>query len=99
MAIKVNTGAIVNSAARISRYNNNISNDFVSVERAVMSLGSNWNSGVSSTAINSFQNIKKSYYEARYIVIDDMRKFMVNVAGEGYENAETSIASAASVFK
>lgn len=99
MAIKVNTGAIINSAARISKYNNNIRNDFEAVERAVMNLGNNWNSGVSGPSINSFQNIRRSYVDNRYIVIDDMRKFMVNVAGEGYENTESSVVSAAKAFK
>lgn len=99
MAIKINTGAIANSATRISRYNNNIKNSLSSVEQAVNSLNRSWDSGISDLAVNSFFHIKRTYADSRYIVIDDMRKFLVNIAGEGYENTESAVESVASAFK
>lgn len=99
MSIKINTAAVVNSAHRIASHNNAIDNNFNSVIQAVQSLDRAWDSGVSDMAINSFNNLKRTYPTNRYRVIDDMKNFMIKSVSDGYENAETAISSAAKAFK
>lgn len=99
MSIKVNTAAIANSANKIATYNSMIDNNFSSVVQAVNSLDRTWESGVSSMAVNAFHNIYRVYPESRYRVIDDMKRFMIRTVGDGYENVETAVNTAANAFK
>lgn len=99
MPIKVNTYQIKNSAQKINSYNRNIRNKFASVEGALNALDRSWESGVSNSVMSSFRNIKRDFPENRFKVIDDMTKFMINIASDGYEKTEESVESVASAFK
>ena len=62
-------------------------------------MNKNWQGTVSNAAIIKFRQLKQTYGEARFNVINDMVNFMYQQVGEGYENTETSVQSAASAFK
>ena len=53
----------------------------------------------SDAAFRKFNNIKNTYYDNRFKVVNDMVNFMKKQVGEGYEQTETAIVSAASAFK
>lgn len=99
MAIKIDTGAVRTTASQIANVNKKINDDFSAVETAINNLNKNWDGSASDTAIRKFQNIKSTYYNNRYNVVNDMVNFMLKQVGEGYEKAETAIVSAASAFK
>ena len=99
MAIKVNTAVIKSTASQISSVNKKINNDFSTVESAINTLNRNWDGSASDNAIRKFQSIKNNFYNNRYNVVNDMVNFMLKQVGEGYENTETTVSSAASAFK
>ncbi len=99
MALKVNTNAIRTAATSIAKKNKNIKDDFSSVEKVMNELDANWEGTASNSAISKYKNIKNTYYNNRYEVINDMVNFMKKQAGDGYENVETTVVSAASAFK
>ena len=99
MAIKINTAAVRSTANQISTVNTKISNDFSSVQSAINSLNSNWDGSASDAAIRKFNNIKTTYFDKRYGVINDLTNFMLKQVGENYERTETSVSSAAKAFK
>ena len=99
MAVKINTGTVSTAATQIANVNRKIKNDFSSVETAVSNLNKNWEGSASETAMSKFKSIKSAYYDNRYNVVNDMVNFMKKQVGEGYDNVETAIVSAASAFK
>ena len=99
MAIKIDTNAVRTTATQIANTNQKISNDFSSVESAISNLNRNWDGMASDAAFRKFNNIKNTYYDNRYKVVNDMVNFMKKQVGEGYEQTETAIVSAASAFK
>ncbi|HBM98592.1 MAG TPA: hypothetical protein DD413_04130 [Ruminococcus sp.] len=99
MAIKIDTNAVRAAAAQIANTNQKISSDFSSVESAITSLNRNWEGTASDAAFRKFNNIKNTYYSNRFNAVNDMVNFMRRQVGEGYEQTEAAIASAASAFK
>lgn len=99
MAIKINTDAVNLCATRIHQYNIEINNSFSKAEHYVSRLSSSWQSGVSSQVCNEFYRIKKSFYDNRYTVIDDMRRFMTDSVSYNYANTEARLSDFASQFK
>ncbi len=99
MAIKIDTNAVRTAATQIANTNQKISNDFSSVESAISSLNKNWDGTASDAAFRKFNNIKNTFYDNRFKVVNDMVNFMRKQVGEGYEQTETTIVSAASAFK
>lgn len=99
MAIKIDTNAVRTTAKLIANSNQKISNDFSSVESAISTLNKNWNGTASDAAFRKFNNIKNTYYDNRFKVVNDMVNFMRKQVGDGYEQTETAIVSAASAFK
>ena len=99
MAINVDTSKVVSTANTISAKNTAIKNDFKSVETAIRQLNTSWNGSASEGAIGAFDNIKNSYCDTRYTVVNDLVKFMLEQVGERYDTTETKLCSAASAFK
>lgn len=99
MAIKINTGTVSATATQIANVNKKIKNDFSSVETAINNLNRSWDGNASDTAMSKFKSIKNTYYDNRYNVVNDMVNFMKKQVGEGYDNVEKAIVSAASAFK
>jgi uncharacterized protein YukE len=99
MAIKIDTGIVSTTANQIANTNQKISDDFSSVDAAISTLSRNWEGAASDAALWAFSNIRNRYYDNRYAVVNDLVAFMKNQVGEGYEQTETAIVSAASAFK
>lgn len=99
MAIRIDTAAVETTATQVADMNRQISDDFAFVEAAISNLDKNWNGTASVAVLKKFERIRNTYFSNRYEVINDMIKFMRTQVGEEYEQAETSIATAASAFK
>lgn len=97
--IKVNTNYVVDTAQKIKKINEQINGDFSSVEAAINNLNRNWDGSASEIAIAKFRNIRNTYYDNRYNVVNNMVNFMKNQVGAAYDEAEKKIVSAASAFK
>lgn len=99
MAINVNIAVVKSTAYQIATVNKNIKNDFTAVQKAINSLNNNWDGTASDAAFRKFNNIKNTYYDNRFNIVNDMVNFMRKQVGEGYEDTEATVSSAASAFK
>lgn len=99
MEIKINTNVVRNTACQIASVNQRISHDFSCVEHEISNLNRNWEGTGSYVALKKFNNIKSTYCDNRFKIINDMVNFMKKQVGDGYEQTEKAIFSAASAFK
>ncbi len=99
MSIKIDTNIVRTTAVQIAATNQKISDDFSPLENAISNMNSNWSGTASNAALEKFRNIKSTFYDDRFLVINDMVNFMNKQIGDGYETTETAITSAASAFK
>lgn len=99
MAISIDTGAVRNTARQIARTNQRINDDFSAVNSAITNLDRNWDGTASDAAMRKFQNIKNIFYDNRYNVVNNIVNFMNAQVGDGYEQTERSVSTAASAFK
>lgn len=97
--IKVDTDHVSNVADNIDHFNKKIRDDFTAVETAVKSLGSTWVGSASEPSIGAFHDIKNTYSETRYQVVDNFVKFLKQQVDPSYEQTETSNTSLADQFK
>jgi len=98
-ALKVNTDIINAAAGQIKGYNKQIRDDFDSLQSAVSRLDSTWDGSAATNTIKKFNEIKSSYCDARYAVMDNFVGFLYQQVGIGYENVETTNKSLADQFK
>lgn len=99
MAIKIDTGKVVETANQIATYNKKIRDDFQEVKDAMEQLNKHWDSNASGQAIQKFQGIRKDFVEQRYATVDQLVSFLMHQVGANYEETETRIQSAADAFK
>lgn len=97
--LKVNAEQVVATAMRIKNFNDQLRDDFNSVQDAITRLDGTWDSPAALNAINKFNAIKNSYCEARYNVVDNFVAFLHQQVGEGYTQTETANKSLADQFK
>lgn len=98
--IHVNTDAIKNLANDLNGTNNSIKNGYDNMTRAVLGpLMNSWESPASVHAVNRFDDIRKCYYDNRFIVMENCAKFLRDIVGEGYDFAENNNASLSELFK
>lgn len=97
--IKVDTGRVKTAATTIANYNNRIRDDFSSVESAMRALNSAWDSTAAEQAMDSFYNIKNTFHEPRYMVMDNYVKFLQQQVDPGYTQTETVNKFLADLFK
>jgi uncharacterized protein YukE len=97
--IKVDTGTVAAAATTIATYNNRIRDDFSSVESAIRALNSVWDSSAAEQAMDSFYNIKNTFHEPRYTVMDNYVKFLQQQVDPGYTQTETVNTFLADLFK
>lgn len=93
--LKVNTDAVVAAAGNIKLYNSQMRDQFSNVQTAINRLDSSWDGSAAEAAIKKFHELKSNFDDARYNVLDNYVKFMLQQVGEGYvqtENANTSLA-------
>lgn len=99
MSVKVETSLVRMTAMTLQKYNNQINSDFFAVEKAIQLLNDVWDGNASDKALNVFFQIKKTYYEPRYMVMQSYTKFLLDQVSENYERVENDLVSIASAFK
>lgn len=99
MSIKIQTMEVSIAANKIEKINSKNRDSFTSLENSINKLGNNWAGTVSDVVINQFYSIKKTYLNDRYLIINDLVRFMRNQVADRYENTEKSIDSLSKAFK
>lgn len=99
MAIKVNTGAVEQVAVNLAGDNDKIYDDFTTVENAVKSLDSSWESPAGDSVVNLFYQIKDKYRIPRRNVMKIYCNYLLDVVGSGYEIVEQNNEKLAGMFK
>ncbi len=97
--LKVNTDAVVNAANNLKTLNNQMKNEFPSVQTAINRLDSSWEGAAANNAIRKFNELKSNFCDARYNVIDNYINFLLQQVGEGYTQTENANKSLADAFK
>ncbi len=97
--LRINTELVVTTAEKIKRRNDKMNEDFADVKAAISRLDGNWDGSAATNAINKFNELQTKFVEARYNVIDNFVKFLMNQVGEGYTRTEEVNVSLADRFK
>ena len=97
--IKVDTERLMNIAKKIDCINKDILQEYQSVEKAISSLNSKWESKVTTDAISAFYDISNNCKEFRYNVVNDYVNFLQQQVIEGYNQTETVNTTLADRFK
>lgn len=97
--LKINTDSAVTAARNIGNINKQIRDGFSSVHSAIKQLDSSWDGSASTKAIRKFSEIKQKYSDARFNVVDNYVKFLLQQVGQGYEQTEQANKSLADAFK
>lgn len=99
MAIRIDVSKVEAAAGGISTINGKIRDDFSAVNDAINTLNRNWDGGASDSAMRAFDNIKGSYCDYRYAVINDLVTLLRVQVGSDYIGTEKKVKSAAEAFK
>ena len=97
--LKINTDAVVAAANNIKNCNNQIRDGFPSVQTAITHLDNCWDGSAAAHAIGKFNEMKSKFSDARYSVLDNYVKFLLQQIGEGYTESEDANVSLADQFK
>lgn len=97
--ILINTDMVEKTAEKIREINNRIKDDFADVETAIRKLDSSWNSQAGNTVIGLFYNLKDQYSDARYQVVNDFSKILMQQVSPDYKETEKVNESLADAFK
>lgn len=97
--LKVNTDAVARAASNIKLCNQQIRDGFPDVQTAITRLDNAWEGSAATAAISKFNEIKSTYCDARYNVLDNYVNFLLQQIGEGYKQTEEVNVSLADQFK
>lgn len=97
--LKINTDAVMTASTNIKQYNNQMRNNFSSVQNSINQLNSCWEGSAATAAIDKFNQIRSDYSENRYNVLDNYVNFLLQQIGEGYTQTEDANKSLADQFK
>ena len=97
--IRIDTDKVMASATRIKTLNNQIRDEFREVRDAMKKLDNAWDGSVATSAMSKFNDIKNTYCDARYDVVDNFVVFLQQRVGQGYAQTETANKSLADRFK
>ena len=96
----VDTGAIKGLAKNINIANESIKTGFDNMSGSVFGrLMQDWESPAAAHAMKRFNDIRRSFYQNRYDVMNNCAVFLERIVGEGYENTENNNVSLADMFK
>lgn len=99
MAIKVNTDAVRQTALDLCKDNDKIFDDLSTVENAVKSLDSAWESSAGEEVIGLFYQIRDKYRTPRRTTMKVYCNYLLDVVGLGYEIVEQNNEKLADMFK
>lgn len=97
--LKVNTDLVVGSAEKINTLNSQMRDEFASVDNAITQLDNSWDGAAATKAMSKFKEIKSGYFNARYNVLNNYVRFLLDQVGEGYTQTENVNISLADKFK
>lgn len=97
--LKINTDAAVTAAENIKNLNTQIKDSFDNVQSAMNQLDNCWDGSAAEATIGKFNEIKSSFLDSRYNVLDNYVNFLFQQVGEGYVASETVNLSLADQFK
>ncbi len=97
--LKINTDSAVTAATHIKTINGQIRDGFSNVQNAITQLDNAWDGSAATNAIGKFNEIKSTFPEARYNVVDNFVNFLLQQVGEGYVQTEETNKSLADAFK
>ena len=97
--LSVDTESIIDVATSIKRINKDINNQFVSVQKAMNSLNTEWDGEAAEHAVKKFNEVKTIVTEDRSEVISDLISMLTNVVGIGYSEIESTNKKLADAFK
>lgn len=97
--LKINTDAAVTAAENIKNLNTQINDSFDNVQSAMNQLDNCWDGSAAEATIGKFNEIKSSFLDSRYNVLDNYVNFLFQQVGEGYVASETVNLSLADQFK
>lgn len=95
MAMKIDTQLIRNAASTISGQNQQLLETLNASKKTVDSLSSVWTGQAATATIEAYSAFAQKYFQVYHDMLDEYVKFLNNVAGTGYESAETKVASKA----
>ncbi len=99
MAIQINTAIVSATADQIDILNKKIRDELSDVDLAIQALQYCWEGNAASSGFNKYSYIKRSFFDARYSVVNGIVSFMKVQVGEGYEMTDQAVSTAASAFK
>lgn len=97
--LKVDTNAIRNTAGKIASCNNQMKNEFTTIEAKMQSLQGTWSGSAADKATKSFAKIKNEYNTTRYEVMDSYVSFLKQQVGVGFDEVEKANKKLADAFK
>ena len=97
--LKMNTDAVNTAAGNIKSLNNQIRQGLSNVNNAVSTLDYSWDGNAAQNAIQKYNEIKNSFDEPRYNVLDNFVTFLYQQVEEGYVSTEETNKSLADAFK
>lgn len=97
--LKVDAEQVIATANKIKKLNNQMRDEFCTVQDAIKRLDGTWDGSAATNAIGKFNSIKNSYCNARHSVIDSFVAFLHQQVGEGYTQTENVNKSLADQFK
>lgn len=86
--MKIDTGAIRSTALAIAAQNERLEETLLNCQQAVHSLSGDWTGAAAEAAIAAFDSFAAKYFAQYREMLDEYVKFLNDVAGEGYEEAE-----------
>lgn len=97
--LKVNTEAAVTAAKNIQMYNNQMRDQFATMQNAINRLDNSWEGSAATAAIAKFNEMRAKFCDVRYQVLDNYVNFLFQQVGEGYTQTENTNVSLADQFK
>ncbi len=97
--LRINIDNAVATSNNLKRLNTQIRDAFPGVQTAINRLNNSWDGPAASKTIAKFSEIKEKYAEARYNVVDNYVRFLLQQVGEGYTQTEEANTSLADAFK
>ena len=96
--LKINTDAAVAVANNIKIYNDELRDKLPNMDNSINALNNSWTSPHAGDFIQNYHTIRKGYGGARYTVLDNYSKFVMEQVGINYEITEENNKSLAEEF-
>ena len=86
--MKVRTESIISLSAEIKSANDEIEQEYNDAIQVLTGMFSYWDGKASDASMETLNNIKTSFKNVRYLVIDNYVRFLRVSVGQGYEAVE-----------